>query len=95
MTPDLVEEVNNDVVFLYTETVEMLPHSVRKLVFGLSAKFFASRNRWGVNADAPSSGEDPLMDVAGEGGRGVEAVGSAVSVEDVAVESGPLKLFRT
>ena len=90
--PDLVEKVDNDIVFLYAQAVKMLPHRIRQGILALSAEFSASRDRGRVDPDAPRLRKDPLMDGISEGCRSVQAVGSAVSMENVPLESGPLKL---
>lgn len=89
-----VEEVDDDVVLLDTQAIEVLSYHVGQLVFGLSAELLASCDCRRVEADAPWLGEDPIVVVANEGGRRLEAVGSAICVEDVPFEGGPLKLLE-
>jgi hypothetical protein len=66
---NFVQEVDNNIVLLNPETVEMLPYGICELVLALSSQFLASGNGWGVEADAPRLGENPLVDVILEGGR--------------------------
>jgi hypothetical protein len=90
LTSDLVEEVYDDVVLLHAQAVEVLPHDVCQLVLGLSPELFASRDCRRVEANASRLGEHPFVVIADEGSRRLQAVRSAVRVEDVSFESGPL-----
>ena len=92
LTSDLVEEVDDDVVLLHAQAVEVLPHDVCQLVLGLSPELFASCDCRRVEANASRLGEHPFVMVADEGGWRLEAVRTAVGVEDVSLESRPLKL---
>lgn len=92
-TPRLVEEVDNDVVLLHAQAVEVPPHRVAQLIFGLPPELLGPCDCGRVEADAPRLGEDPFVVLADEGGRRLEAVGSAVTVEDVPLKGGPLQLF--
>jgi len=87
-----VKEVDDDVVFLDTQAVEVLPHRVRQLVFALSPEFFAPCDCWGIDANASCLREHPLMVVTGKCGRRAQSVGSAVGMENISFESRPLKL---
>ena len=89
----LVEEVDDDVVLLHAQAVEVLPHHVGQLVLGLSPELFAPCDCRRVEANAPRLREHPFVVVADEGGRCLEAVCSAVGVEDVPLKSRPLKLL--
>lgn len=92
LVPDFMEEIDNDVVLYDAQAVEVFPHRACQLVFALSSEFFAPRDRRRVEPDAASLSEDPLMIVARECGRGVEAVRATVCVEDFSFEGWPLEL---
>jgi hypothetical protein len=85
-----MEEFNDDVVFLHAEAVEVLPHHIGQLVFVLSSECFALCDGRRVEANAPRLGQYPFVVVADESRRGLETVCSAVGVEDLSLESGPL-----
>lgn len=85
-----MEELDNDVVFLHAQAVEVLPHDIGQLVFVLPPDFLALCDGRGVEADAPRLGQYPFVVVADEGGWCLETVCSAVGVEDLSLESGPL-----
>jgi hypothetical protein len=89
-----VEEVDNDVVLYHAQAIEVLAYHVGQPVLALPAELFASCDCWGVEANASRLGEDPFVVVADEGGRRLEAVGSAVGMQDVPVKGGPLQLFE-
>ncbi len=92
LRPDLVEEVDDDVVLLYSKAIEMLAHSSRQLVCGLSPEIFLSCYGGRVATDAASLGEHPVVVFFGVGGRGVEAVYASVSMEYFSIECRPLEL---
>jgi len=94
LSPGLVEEIDDDVVLLHPQAVEVLSHHIRQLVFVLPPEVFASCNCRRVEANATGLGEDPAVVVADEGGRRLQAVCSAVRVENVSFEGGPLKLLQ-
>lgn len=91
---NLVQKIDNHVVFLNPEAVKVLPYCIRELVLALSSQFLPPCDRRGVEPDAPGLSENPLVDVVLEGGRGVEAVRSAVFVKDVARKCRPLELLQ-
>jgi len=91
---NLVQKIDNYVVLLNPEAVEVLPYGICELVLALSSQLLAPRNCRGVEPDAPRLGENPLVDVILEGGRGVETVRSAVFVKDVARKCRPLELLQ-
>lgn len=55
MTPDFVNEVHNDIVFLYPNTVEVLPHSHCQLFLLLSSVLLFPRHCRRVQANASRS----------------------------------------
>lgn len=89
---DLVEEIDDDVILYHAQAVEVFSYRSCQLVFALSPKLFAPRDCGRVEADATSLGENPLVVIARECGRGVEAVCAAICVEDFSFEGRPLKL---
>jgi len=90
LTPHLVKEVDNDIVFLDAQAVEVLSHDIRQLVTGLSPEFSASCDCRGVEPDASWLSQHPFMVVADESGRSPEAVGSSVGMENVSIKRRPL-----
>lgn len=86
LTPDLVEEVDDDVVFLDAESVEVLPHRVGELVFALSLEFLTPRHCRRMQTDTARAGQNPLAVFAREGGWGIEAVGSTVGMKHFSLE---------
>ena len=90
--PDLVEELDDHVVLLYAHPVKVFSHDVGQLVLGLPPEISAPCDGRRVEANAARLREDPLVVVAEEGCRRLEAECAAVSVEDVSFEGGPLQL---
>ena len=55
LAADLVEKVDDDIIFLDAEPVEVFPHIVRQLVFALPPKILSSRHGRRVQSYAPRS----------------------------------------
>lgn len=80
LTPYFVDEVDYNIVLLYSEAVEMLPNSFFKTIFALPSGLLFSDHGWGVLTDAARTREHSVMELAGEGGRGAQLVLAAIGM---------------
>lgn len=90
---DLVDEIDNDIVFLYAKRIEMFSDGFREIFFTLASVFLSSCHCRRAQADA-WSGEYPVVVRIGERGRGVEEVFETVIVQHISVEGCPLQLYN-
>ena len=88
---ELADKVDNDVVLLDPEVVEVFADGQREALLALAGGLASDHGR-GVHADALGLREDGLVEGPREGAWGVEVVLSAVGVEGLSVEGGPLNL---
>lgn len=92
---NLVNKVNDHVVFLDTHAVKVFSHGESELILALATSFPTADHGRRVYTNTARLGEDPLAVWVGEGSRGTEVVFAAVGVEDVSFEGSPVKLQNT
>lgn len=90
-----MEEINDDIVFLNAQPVEVFTNGIGELTCVLPSKLFAPSDSGRVDTNTSRLCENPLMIFALKRSRGVESVGSSIRMQNVAVESRPLKLFKS
>lgn len=89
---DGVYQVDNDVVFLDTDAIEVLPNRECELFFRLPLLSVPTSHSGRLKADATGPREDVVVVGLGERGGCVEVILAAVRVEELAVDSVPLDL---
>lgn len=70
LTPYLVDKIHNDIILLYTETVEMLPNSRCQRIFALPLRLYFSDHGRGVLPYAAGPRKHRVVKRADQGGRG-------------------------